>query len=76
MHTAVSHYCELRGPALCRRINEFNNIVSKLYYNVNKIIRPGQVDSQFIVRDFLKSHAGGRPFFIFHSTADCSIEVK
>jgi len=35
-------------------------------------LRPGQVDSQFIVMDISKSHAGRRSFFIFHSTADCS----
>ena len=28
------------------------------------LIRPGQVDSQFIVRDIWKSHAGGRSYFI------------
>ena len=39
-------------------------------------LRPYQVNSQFIVRDISKSHAGGRSFFIFHSTADCSIRVK
>ena len=29
-------------------------------------VRPGQVDSQFIVREFWKSHAGGRSF-LFHN---------
>ena len=33
-------------------------------------VRPGQVDSQFIVRDISKIHVGRRSFFIFHSTAD------
>ena len=30
------------------------------------IVRPGKVDLQFIVKAFLKKHAGGRSFFIFH----------
>ena len=30
-------------------------------------LRPGQVDSQFIIRDIWKSLAGGRSFFIFHT---------
>ena len=29
-------------------------------------IRPGKVDLQFIVKAFLKKHAGGRSFFTFH----------
>ena len=29
--------------------------------------RPGQVDSQLIVRDIWKSYIGGRSFFIFHN---------
>jgi len=46
------------------------------YYLWHCTFRPGQVDSQFIFRAISKSHAGRRSFFIFHSTADCSIKVK
>jgi len=41
-------------------------------------VRPGQVDSQFIVRDISKSHASGRSYFVVQLIAlleqsDCSI---
>jgi len=46
------------------------------------MVRPGQVDSQFIVRDISKSHAGGSSFSYFIvqliavlEKSDCSIRV-
>ena len=37
-----------------------------LQISTKLLLRPDQVDSQFIVRDIWKSHAGRRSFFIFH----------
>jgi len=65
MHEATRWKCE----QLQRRVDYFNDIIYGL-----SILRPDQVDSQFIVRDISNSrHAGGRSFFIF---PDCSIRAK
>ena len=53
--TTVSGFC-----VLCKA-----NCVPKIQ-NTRLVVKPSQIDSQFIVRDISKSHVGGRSFFIFH----------